>query len=157
MNFNFLSLGLVLGVTRAIALAPTSGRAPYPILNATESLPTSNVSCTSPSLRQEWSSVTQDVRDNYITATLCFTSKSSRIGLNSTFYDDFPWAHNQLAGESQFLPFLITYVAENLQFILLQHSCHGTVILSTCTRKHCENVDTLEIYCTFSTLHEFYD
>ncbi|KAL3419621.1 monooxygenase [Phlyctema vagabunda] len=52
-------------------------------------------------VRHEWSSVSQGVRDNYIESVLCLATKPSRIGLNSTLYDDFPWIHNQLASESK--------------------------------------------------------
>lgn len=107
--FNFLILGFVLSATHAITLHTVSGRTRHSVLNSTESSPPNHTSCISPSVRQEWNSVTQDVRDNYIAASLCLVSKPSRIGLNSTLYDDFPWVHNQLAGESQFLPILTMY------------------------------------------------
>jgi len=58
--------------------------------------------CTSPSLRQEWSSVSQETRDSYISAVLCLSKTPSRIGLSTTLYDDFPHVHNALDKESMY-------------------------------------------------------
>jgi tyrosinase len=62
---------------------------------------TSTATCTDPTVRSEWSSVSQDVRDAYIAAVNCLATKPSRIGLNTTLYDDFPWVHNALNLESE--------------------------------------------------------
>ncbi|CEF88219.1 hypothetical protein SNK03_012974 [Fusarium graminearum] len=53
-------------------------------------------SCENPTKRVEWRQLDQTVRQQYVDAVLCLTTKPSRIGLNSTLYDDFPYVHSQL-------------------------------------------------------------
>lgn len=64
--------------------------------------------CVNPALRQEWSNATSAQRTSYLKAVLCLNTKPSRIGLNSSLYNDFPWVHNQLQnivhGTAMFLP-----------------------------------------------------
>lgn len=52
--------------------------------------------CTSPKLRKEWSKATRAEQTSYIKAALCLATKPSRIGLQSTLYDDFGWVHANL-------------------------------------------------------------
>ncbi|KAK1828919.1 hypothetical protein QBC39DRAFT_384610 [Podospora conica] len=52
--------------------------------------------CTSPKVRKEWSQATRAEQTSYIKAALCLATKPSRIGLESTLYDDFGWVHADL-------------------------------------------------------------
>ncbi|KAH6662768.1 hypothetical protein B0J14DRAFT_553656 [Halenospora varia] len=55
--------------------------------------------CTNPVKRQEWSSVTQPERDQYIRAVKCLATKPSRLNLTTTLYDDFPYIHDKVFSE----------------------------------------------------------
>ncbi|GKU08005.1 unnamed protein product, partial [Fusarium langsethiae] len=64
-----------------------------PVLCAAAAIPKS---CENPIKRVEWRQLDQSARQQYVDAVLCLTTKPSRIGLNSTLYDDFPYVHSQL-------------------------------------------------------------
>jgi len=66
-------------------------------------LETRQQQCTSPKLRKEWSKATRQEQESYIQAALCLTTKPSRLGLNTTLYDDFSWIHGTLFGQSKFV------------------------------------------------------
>ena len=51
-------------------------------------------SCTNPPLRREWRSLARVEKDKYIQAVKCLKTIPSRLGLNQTLYDDFPWVHS---------------------------------------------------------------
>ena len=53
-----------------------------------------------PALRQEWRTLSIEARQGYIAAIQCLSKNPSRIGLNSTRYDDFVYAHLQSANTS---------------------------------------------------------
>ncbi|KAK1831521.1 hypothetical protein QBC39DRAFT_92827 [Podospora conica] len=81
-------------------------------LNAALALP-SDISprqstCTSPKLRKNWSKATRAEQQSYISAVLCLAKKPSRLGLDTTLYDDFAWVHStltmQIHGWANFLP-----------------------------------------------------
>jgi len=57
--------------------------------------------CTSPKLRKEWSQATRAEQDSYIQAALCLATKPSRLGLQTTLYDDFGWVHAKLFSLSE--------------------------------------------------------
>lgn len=60
--------------------------------------------CTSPNLRKEWSKATRAEQQSYIKAVLCLATKPSRIGLQTTLYDDFAYVHSSLTMQSEFTP-----------------------------------------------------
>jgi hypothetical protein len=71
--------------------------------------------CSTISLRREWRTLTSDQRQNYIRAVQCLKTRPSRLGLNHTLYDDFPWIHSRV-GEygtyisgSPALPMMLTH------------------------------------------------
>lgn len=49
--------------------------------------------CQNPTVRQEWRSLSTQEKDAYLDAVSCLKTKPSRLGLNHTLYDDFPWVH----------------------------------------------------------------
>jgi len=84
--------------------APSSSLSPIsnPSLNPQhEAIETRQQQCTSPKLRKEWSKATRAEQQSYIDAALCLATKPSRLGLNTTLYDDFGWIHGILFGESK--------------------------------------------------------
>ncbi|ORY67562.1 uncharacterized protein BCR38DRAFT_427482 [Pseudomassariella vexata] len=66
-------------------------------------LPRQQSSCTAPAQRTEWRSLPVVQREEYISAVQCLASKPSKLGLNSTLYDDFPYVHNQLNSQIHFV------------------------------------------------------
>ncbi|CAG8950727.1 hypothetical protein HYFRA_00002938 [Hymenoscyphus fraxineus] len=64
--------------------------------------------CVDPVTRVEWRDLTPDLQQSYIDAVLCLKTRPSRIGLNTSLYDDFPWVHQKynsiIHGASPFLP-----------------------------------------------------
>lgn len=63
--------------------------------------------CTSPKLRKEWSKATRAEQQSYINAVLCLATKPSRIGLQTTLYDDFAYVHSSLTMQSESIPLKI--------------------------------------------------
>ena len=53
-------------------------------------------SCRSPVLRREWRSLSLSERHDYLTAVRCLGGQPSRLGLNHSLYDDFPWVHSRM-------------------------------------------------------------
>ncbi|RFU25773.1 hypothetical protein B7463_g10564, partial [Scytalidium lignicola] len=49
--------------------------------------------CHDPALRQEWRMLSIEARQSYIAAVQCLSDIPSRLGLNSTRYDDFVYSH----------------------------------------------------------------
>ncbi|KAF5609119.1 Tyrosinase [Fusarium pseudoanthophilum] len=64
--------------------------------------------CESPTKRVEWRELDDAARKQYTDAVLCLTTKPSRLGLNTTLYDDFPHVHahldKQIHAVASFLP-----------------------------------------------------
>jgi hypothetical protein len=101
----FLITSSSLHVPIAIA-APTSS--PSPSSHAIEAIDARQQQCNSPKLRKEWSKATRAEQQSYIDAALCLATKPSRLGLNTTLYDDFGWIHGILFGESKHTEFPIS-------------------------------------------------
>ncbi|KAF4503247.1 Tyrosinase [Fusarium agapanthi] len=49
--------------------------------------------CENPTKRVEWRELDDAARQQYTDAVVCLTAKLSRLGLNTTLYDDFPPVH----------------------------------------------------------------
>lgn len=60
---------------------------------ATKSL--APTSCTDPVVRREWRGLSDAERRDYIEAVQCLRSSPSRLGLNQSLYDDFPYVHSR--------------------------------------------------------------
>ena len=54
--------------------------------------------CPNPPTRREWRSLSRDEKQDYLTAVQCLREKPSRLGLNQSLYDDFPWVHIRFGG-----------------------------------------------------------
>ncbi|TXB99039.1 hypothetical protein FocTR4_00013439 [Fusarium oxysporum f. sp. cubense] len=65
-------------------------------------------SCENPTKRVEWREFDDAARQQYTDAVLCLSTKPSRLGLNTTLYDDFPYVHahlgKQIYSVASFLP-----------------------------------------------------
>lgn len=64
----------------------------------------SDKTCSNPAKRIEWRELDATDQQGYIDAVLCLKTKPSRMGLNSSLYDDFPHLHFQLNSWSKFYP-----------------------------------------------------
>lgn len=53
------------------------------------------MSCTNPVIRREWRDLSDVEKSEYIDAVQCLRSLPSRLGLNQTLYDDFPYVHSR--------------------------------------------------------------
>ena len=51
--------------------------------------------CTNPVIRREWRGLSNAEKSDYIAAVQCLRSSPSRLGLNQTLYDDFPYVHSR--------------------------------------------------------------
>lgn len=51
--------------------------------------------CTDPVVRREWRGLSDAERRDYIEAVQCLRSSPSRLGLNQSLYDDFPYVHSR--------------------------------------------------------------
>ncbi|CZR41691.1 uncharacterized protein FPRO_11281 [Fusarium proliferatum ET1] len=64
--------------------------------------------CENPIKRVEWHELDDAARQQYTDAVLCLSTKPSRLGLNTTLYDDFPYVHahldKQIHAVASFLP-----------------------------------------------------
>ncbi|KAK8043751.1 Di-copper centre-containing protein [Apiospora phragmitis] len=64
--------------------------------------------CTNPAKRVEWRQLSAADQQSFINAVLCLKTKPSKMGLNTTLYDDFPYVHfnynTYIHGSAPFLP-----------------------------------------------------
>ena len=51
--------------------------------------------CTDPAIRREWRDLKDAEKSSYIAAVQCLRNSPSRLGLNQTLYDDFPYVHSR--------------------------------------------------------------
>lgn len=52
--------------------------------------------CKNPTLRREWRTLSIPERLDYLTAVQCLGRQPSRLNLNHSLYDDFPWVHSHM-------------------------------------------------------------
>ncbi|KAM5353432.1 hypothetical protein ACJ41O_000082 [Fusarium nematophilum] len=81
--------------------------------------PRDSSGCGHPVKRVEWRDLTSADQQSYIDAVLCLKTKPSRIGLETSWYDDFPFVHHKyntiIHGVAAFLPWhrYFTHVYES--------------------------------------------
>ena len=51
--------------------------------------------CANPVIRREWRDLSKAEKSDYIAAVQCLRTSPSRLGLNQTLYDDFPYVHSR--------------------------------------------------------------
>ncbi|KAF6230923.1 hypothetical protein HO173_010831 [Letharia columbiana] len=54
-----------------------------------------STACTNPIIRREWRDLSDAEKNDYIEAVQCLRSSPSKLGLNQTLYDDFPYVHSR--------------------------------------------------------------
>lgn len=54
-----------------------------------------STACTDPVIRREWRGLSDAEKSDYIEAVQCLRSSPSRLGLNQSLYDDFPYVHSR--------------------------------------------------------------
>ena len=54
-----------------------------------------SIACREPVIRREWRALSDGEKSDYIAAVQCLRSSPSRLGLNQTLYDDFPYVHSR--------------------------------------------------------------
>ena len=75
----------------------------------------SSQACPNPPTRREWRSLSRDEKKDYLVAVQCLRETPSRLGLNQSLYDDFPWVHIRVGGYCMtFLLFCTLDIFDNL-------------------------------------------
>jgi tyrosinase len=113
-------LSLVLGAVGTTLLYSHRGKTP---ILSTE------LFCKDPAIRGEWRSLSQDEKKEYIKAVQCLKETPSRLGLNQSLYDDFPYIHSTVGDASMYcrcpgqenLKSLISIAAHGSGFFLSWH------------------------------------
>ena len=49
-------------------------------------------------VRREWRMLSEEEKIQYLDAILCLRTHPSRLGMNHSLYDDFPWVHALVGG-----------------------------------------------------------
>ena len=52
--------------------------------------------CEKVSTRREWRTLTMLEKHEYLASVQCLKTQPSKLGLNHTLYDDFPWIHSRI-------------------------------------------------------------
>ncbi len=67
---------------------------------------TRSTTCENPSTRREWRTLSIPQKHAYLSAVQCLKTKPSRLGLNHTLYDDFPYVHSRIGEYGTYLFFI---------------------------------------------------
>ena len=60
--------------------------------------PKAHSACVNPPYRREWRTLSEEQQQDYLTAVLCLKDTPSRLGMNQSLWDDFPWVHALIGG-----------------------------------------------------------
>jgi len=74
------------------------------ILNQDSTTPSVNnapIECQTPAVRQEWRALSKAEQIEYLEAVNCLRTLDSRIGMNHSRYDDFPFIHSRIGNYSK--------------------------------------------------------
>ncbi|KAI9711766.1 MAG: hypothetical protein M1820_001911 [Bogoriella megaspora] len=77
-------VGILCGYNGIFASTPTTTTKP------------AATSCRHPIVRHEWRSLSVDQKRGYIRAVNCLRETPSKLGLNQSLYDDFPYVHSRI-------------------------------------------------------------
>ena len=96
--------------------------------------------CSSPGIRHEWRSLSRSQQEAYITAVKCLKRKPSRLNLNQTLYDDFPYIHASIGEYCKFHETSIQCSSrtESRKLITLPRSSCGTGTSCTYMKRRCK-------------------
>ena len=92
----FLHLSLVLlTALLCIVLGISGGLLVKQKIDTNDNRSWTATNCTHPIIRREWRSLSDADKSDYIAAVQCLRDSPSRLGLNQTLYDDFPYIHSR--------------------------------------------------------------
>ena len=57
--------------------------------------------CANPVQRTEWRDLSTTEKRSYIDSVLCLKTEPSRLGLNTTLFDDFAYVHHKLSAQGK--------------------------------------------------------
>ena len=60
--------------------------------------PKGYAACAKPEYRQEWRALSEEQKQDYISAVLCLKVTPSRLGMNQSLWEDFAWVHAMVGG-----------------------------------------------------------
>ena len=66
------------------------------MLSSSDTSAARSSACEKSSTRKEWRVLTISQKDEYLAAVQCLKTQPSKLGLNHTLYDDFPWIHSRI-------------------------------------------------------------
>lgn len=95
-----ISLGVLLGIIVGAVLWENQLLPLYQEAPTSTSSRANPKSCTSPSVRREWRTLSSAEKKEYISAVRCLARTPGEMS-NGTLYDDFPWVHSQVAHISE--------------------------------------------------------
>lgn len=58
--------------------------------------------CKELSVRKEWRSLSKEDQVDYLNAVLCLRTLDSKLGMEQSLYDDFPFIHSRIGNYSKF-------------------------------------------------------
>ena len=127
--------------TSCLALGFASGALVKNHENHIDPAPSSS-QCTDPSIRREWRSLSRSEKKDYIDAVQCLRTTPSKLGLNQSLYDDFPYVHNRVGAYCMTSIYLYQTSTSNANHIINPKPTvpppfsHGIDTSSTPTNKH---------------------
>ena len=74
--------------------------------------------CKSPATRREWRSLSNLEKHDYLNAVQCLRTTNSRLEMNQTLYDDFPWIHTYIGGYCMSLSYSFTMGSFGVALVL---------------------------------------
>lgn len=96
--------------------------------------------CRDPPVRREWRTLSKKEKHDYVDAVQCLRTTPSRLGMNQSLYDDFPWIHTLVGGYCMSFIKSVSTVemlradsSIGVKHIVLPHSLPGTVTSYTST------------------------
>ena len=127
--------------TSCLALGFAGGALVKDHENHIDSTPSSS-RCTNSSTRREWRSLSRPEKKDYIDAVQCLRTTPSKLGLNQSLYDDFPYVHNRVGAycmPSIYFSQISTSIANHIPYpkpTAPPPFSHGIDTSSTPTSKH---------------------
>ena len=95
-RLQILRLSLVLlTALLCIVLAFSGGFLVKQKIDANDTKLWTSTACSDPIIRREWRNLSDAEKSDYIAAVQCLRNSPSRLSLNQTLYDDFPYVHSR--------------------------------------------------------------
>ena len=95
-RFQVLRLSLVfLSALLCIVLGFSGGFLVKQKIDTNNTKSWASTACTDAIIRREWRNLSDAEKGDYIAAVQCLRNSPSRLGLNQSLYDDFPYVHSR--------------------------------------------------------------